>query len=79
MHSGKNKGRLRTAVIISLLITMLSLDSKSLRQRFAVCIALSGVARSSEDASLISARFETFRPFLSGRTPVFCLKLPLHI
>jgi hypothetical protein len=58
---------------------MLSLDKKSFRQRFAVCNAFSGVAWSREVASLISARFETFKPFLSARTPVFCLKSPLHI
>lgn len=84
VDSGKEgkQGKVHTAVITSLLITMLSFDSKSRKHRFAVCSALSGVARlrwSEEDASLISTSFATSKPFLSGKTPVLYLKLPLHI
>jgi hypothetical protein len=74
---------MHTAVIISLLITTLSFDNKSLTHRFAVCTALSGVAvaRSSEDVPLISRRLATVTSFVSGsgKAPLLYLKLLLHI
>lgn len=73
---------IHTAVIISLLITTLSFDNKSLTHRFAVCSALSGVAVawSSEDKSLISTRLATFMAFMSGsgKTSLLYLKLVLQ-
>lgn len=77
------QGVIHTAVIISLLITALSFDNKSLAHRFAVCNALSGVAvaRPSEDELLISTRLSIFTSFApgSGKAPPIYLKLLLHI